>query len=971
MTNRSDEDQDLDRLAGAILDGDRVDWGSAASRPDAAGLLEQLRIVAAIADAHRTPDSEAESVGPRTWGHLTLLRQIGHGTSGEVFLAIDNRLQRPVALKLLFPEFSKHTGSRAAIEEACLLAKIRHPNVVTVFGAEWNDKRVGIITEHIDGTTLADIVRQQGSFGAQEAMTIGVDLCRALSAVHHAGLVHRDVKAHNVMRENGGRIVLMDLGAGSRALGGEHGLAGTPLYAAPETLDGHTGTPQSDIYSLGVLLYHLVTGAYPVVGNDLDAIRNAHRHGRRTLLHDARPGLPPAFTAVVDRALQADPAARYQTAGEMKAALLGALNVPAATGWAPRGRAAWAGGAIVGALALVAAVTAASIGWRSRTEGPPTIPFESRQWVLLVPFENQTGNPAFDGVLEHAFHHALSTSAHMNVVPPERVEDALRLMKLPTSLKLGARLGREVAARDGNVRVILTGSIARIGDRYPITVSVIDPATGGVLASQREDALAESAIPEGIRRLSAWVRLTLGETSQQVAESTRSLAKATTPSLSALRHYSEAMTATRNRSWALAEAFLKSALAEDPDFASAQIWLAWAQINLSRQKEALLSAERAVTLARSATDRERHFILGSAALLRGDHSLAATEFEALLALYPDDFWAQHKVYDAYSGTRSREEIRSVALRAADARPNDPVTQLRAASEMLRAGLAGARPYFARSRALVEAAGDDALPLQEQLYLRLFPAFDLWTQRRIGEAEKIMQSVRQDTAAREGGDWSLSPFVTFHLSLGQPRAAENLALQMRDPHVRAMTRAFVALARDDVGAIPPLLAKYGFYDLAPVSLLIRARRFDAAQRLLSSLPVINPVHAAATAAEVQVARGNLGPRRTLESAIELMRFEGARSFLYTETLAEGLTNAGDRMGAIELLKAQVSGGDRAFSRVNHVGYLWMRCATKLADLYRAGGRIDDARRIEGDVLAALARAEPDFPLLLELRRRTAQ
>lgn len=971
MRSESDNSapHDIDAVAGAILDGTPVDWTH--PLPAEPALLDELRVLSQIAAVHRSALSDPPCTSLQTWGHLTLIERIGRGTSGEVFLAIDNRLQRSVALKLLFPNAAPVASPTAAIDEACMLARVRHPNVVTVFGAEAIDGRIGIITEHIDGRTLADVLRDEGPRGADEASATGMVLCRALAAVHQAGLVHRDIKAQNVMREEGGRLVLMDIGAGHRLGGSPTNLSGTPLYVAPEVLAGAPATTHSDLYSLGVLLFHLVTGGFPVSGESLHAIQNAHRLGVRTRLRELRPNLPTRFTFAVERALASDPDNRFSSAAEMEEALAAAIDSSAPRVASTRRRPRRA------ALALAAAVAAAAGGaaWIAYTSNTSTaasaVAFQSREWVLVVPFENRTGNTTLDGALEHAFNHALSTSAYVNVVPPERVDDALRLMRLPPSAPLDARRAREVAARDGNVRVILAGSVGYVGGIYPITVNVIDPSTGGVLASAREEPREESHIPDAIRKLSSWVRLTLGEASRQVAKDTQILEKATTPSLAALQDYSAAMKATRDRNWALAETWLKAATAKDPEFASAQIWLAWAQSNLSRASanpslrgEALRSAQRAVDLVSNTTPRERHFILGSNFLLRNRTSEAAAEFEALLTLYPDDYWGQHKLYQAALQTMSPEKVRELTLRGAAARPHDPNSQLRAATEVLRTDLPAARSYFARALELGRASG--ALDANDLLYASLFRVHALWTERRIADAEKALAEVeRLKLDGRD--DWAILPSVTFRLTFGQPNAAGPFSRHMASAEMQVMAQALVALARQDMAAIPRLLRRYRFYDVVGVSLLIRAGRVDEAERLLGRL-VTQAEALAHSAAEIAVARGDLGePKRKLHAAIVRLRFAGARSYLYTETLADALAKAGDVQGAIRILEDQVAGGHGAFSPAGSVGYLWMRCAKKLAEAYRRGGRIADAQRIESDLLAALSHAEPDFPLVVELRR----
>jgi serine/threonine protein kinase len=187
--------------------------------------------------------------------------------------------------------------------------------------------------EFIKGRTLDGLVRERGPYSASEAMLIGVELCKALAAVHTAGIIHGDIKAHNVMREEGGRTVLMDFGAGKdvkreQRIGGD--FVGTPLYIAPEVFQGRNRTIASDIYSLGVLLYHLVTGSYPIEGSTRTEVARRHdQRAPRKLLRDVRADLPDGFIRVIDRALAEAPHERYQSAGALEAALVQVLPSPA------------------------------------------------------------------------------------------------------------------------------------------------------------------------------------------------------------------------------------------------------------------------------------------------------------------------------------------------------------------------------------------------------------------------------------------------------------------------------------------------------------------------------------------------------------------------------------------------------------------------------------------------------------------
>ena len=192
-------------------------------------------------------------------------------------------------------------------------------------GADEFDDVSGLWMELIVGDTLAEMLRARGPLGSQEVIAIGKTLCAALAAVHQAGLVHQDIKAQNVMRERGaraGRYVLMDLGAGMDVSDPAAPRWGTPEYAAPEILFGARATIESDIYSLGVLLFYLLTSRFPVPGDSLEAIRDAHQRSERLWLRDLRPVLPAQFVETIDRALAPTPSRRFPSAGALAEALV-------------------------------------------------------------------------------------------------------------------------------------------------------------------------------------------------------------------------------------------------------------------------------------------------------------------------------------------------------------------------------------------------------------------------------------------------------------------------------------------------------------------------------------------------------------------------------------------------------------------------------------------------------------------------
>lgn len=359
------EDERLLALAGAIGDGAAIDWAAVEQQPgtpDTTTVLQQLRILDRIAAVHT---HGADGPERTEWGSLSRLRVVGRGGYGVVYRAFDADLQRDVALKVLGTGPGAPFDPDRLVREARLLARVRHPHVVTVYRAERHGDEVGIAMEYVDGETLSSIVRCFGPYSAREATVIGLDVCRALAAVHGAGLLHGDVKAHNVMREEGGRIVLMDFGAG-RDLQPDGGVVndqvGTPVYLAPEVFAGLPRSRASDIYSLGVLLFYLAAGSYPVEGDSGTQIRRQHAAaaGRRRL-RDVRPDLPEAFIRVVERATAPDPAQRYQSAGELETDLLATLSAQEQTRAAEGGR----GRRVAAAAVLLAVALGGAAYWRA------------------------------------------------------------------------------------------------------------------------------------------------------------------------------------------------------------------------------------------------------------------------------------------------------------------------------------------------------------------------------------------------------------------------------------------------------------------------------------------------------------------------------------------------------------------------------------------------------------------------------
>ncbi len=315
------------------------------------------------------------------WGPFEQLQRVGRGSFGEVYRAFDPTLQRHVALKLLLPRrATRDEEVDALLREARAIARVRHPNVVSIYGVDRYDGRLGFWSDFVKGQTLADLVATQGPMGPREAALVGIDICRAAGAVHAAGFLHRDIKPANVMREEGGQILLMDFGL-THAYGTDGDASGTPVYMAPELLQGQPATIATDIYAIGVTLFYLLTKRYPVDGADVAALRAAHASGSNRTLLDVRPDLPEPLARVVETAISASPAERFASTGRMIAALSEAIGLgsPAAlapSAARPRRLRPWMLAPVVIAGALLAV---AFVRWAAPTRGDASTPAGDEQ----------------------------------------------------------------------------------------------------------------------------------------------------------------------------------------------------------------------------------------------------------------------------------------------------------------------------------------------------------------------------------------------------------------------------------------------------------------------------------------------------------------------------------------------------------------------------------------------------------------
>jgi serine/threonine-protein kinase len=263
-------------------------------------------------------------------GRYRLQRVLGHGGMASVYLAQDSALERTVAIKVVSEAFAADVDARRRlVREARLAARLSHPNIVRIYDIDAVDERPYLVLEHVDGPTLAEELGRRGRLPPAEVARIGRQVSAGLAHAHTAGLVHRDVKSRNLLCAGDGTVKIADFGIARAADSTEITLAGTVLgtasYLAPEQARGDPVTPAADVYSLGVVLYELLTGRPPYTADSLAELVSRQAQGKVAPPSRANPGVSQELDSIVLACLSSDPEAR-PTSAQLGGSLARALS---------------------------------------------------------------------------------------------------------------------------------------------------------------------------------------------------------------------------------------------------------------------------------------------------------------------------------------------------------------------------------------------------------------------------------------------------------------------------------------------------------------------------------------------------------------------------------------------------------------------------------------------------------------------
>jgi serine/threonine protein kinase/Flp pilus assembly protein TadD len=607
-----------------------------------------------VTETLKTPVKEL-TTGSTFAGRYQVIEELGKGGMGKVYKVFDTKIKEKVALKLIKPEVAsdKETIERFN-NELRLARKVRHKNVCGMFDLGEAESAHFITMEYVPGQDLKGLIRQSKQLTVGTAVAIAKQVCEGLEEAHRLGIIHRDLKPSNIIIDKDGNAKIMDFGIArslkARGITGAGVMIGTPEYMSPEQVEGKDIDQRSDIYSLGVILYEIVTGRVPFEGDTPFTIGVKHKSEIPKNPKELNAQIPDDLNKVILKCLEKNKEKRYQSAGELGAELSKIEGgIPTAEKAIPR-RKPFTSKQItvqfsvkklfVPALIFIGLVIAGLMIWKfmPRREAP-LVPKIANS-IAVISFQNQTGDKAFD-YLQEAIPNLLITGLEqaggVYVVSWERLEDLRKQVGQANVKNIDKDLGFRLCRMEG-VESIVLGSFVKAENTFVTDVKILDVESKKLLksATARGEGVA-SILKSQIDELCRSVADGLGLVKQKMDLETLRVAGVTTSSMEAYRYYLQGLEKWRKMYFWEATEDIEKAVAIDPEFATGYWWLSGLYQELGRMNEAKEAIKKAKQYASKTTEKERLLIEAAyAPLIENDFERFFSILQELNQKYPKE-----------------------------------------------------------------------------------------------------------------------------------------------------------------------------------------------------------------------------------------------------------------------------------------------------------------------------------------------
>jgi serine/threonine protein kinase/Flp pilus assembly protein TadD len=591
-------------------------------------------------------------------GRYEIIEELGKGGMGRVYRVEDKKTREELALKLIKPEISaeKKTIERFT-NELRLAHKISHRNVCRMYHLGESKGTSYITMEYVPGEDLRSSIRRFGQLPIGKSISIAKQVCEGLDEAHRLGVVHRDLKSSNIMIDKEGNVRIMDFGIArsleAKGITGAGVIIGTPEYMSPEQVEGKEVDQRSDIYSLGVILYEMVTGRVPFEGDTPFTIGMKHKGETPKDPKELNTQISDDLNNLILKCMEKEKDKRYQSAEDLNTELTNIeKGIPTTERIIPERKPLTSREITVQfslkklfipTLIVIAVAVVGLILWQilPKKKVAPLIP-SGKPSLAVMYFKNNTGDENYDtwrSALSDSIITDLSQSKYMNVLSGDRLYSILRKLDLLEAESYASEDLLKVAA-EGGVNHILQGGLSKAGDIFRIDYTLQDIDTGEIVGSDRVEGKGEESIFSMVDELTRRIKTSFRLSTEEIASDIdKDVGKITTNSPEAFKYYSEGKKYHYQGDLRQGVRFYKMATEIDPEFAMAYRAMASAYSSLRSNSEMNKYFKKAFELSDRVSDRERYHIEGQFYSNKSEKTWdkAIDAFNKLLELYSDDW----------------------------------------------------------------------------------------------------------------------------------------------------------------------------------------------------------------------------------------------------------------------------------------------------------------------------------------------